>query len=129
MTAPILRKEPRIDDKKRVLTKAFIRMAQHLEFKRQELAAIIGRSEPSLSRVFTKTNFYLDPASKEGQLAILLLRLYRSLDTLFGGNAKQCQTWLRSENKHLHAAPIQLIQTVEGLVLVVQYLDAMRGKN
>ncbi len=122
-------KEPSNDDKKRILTKALIRMAERLSISRQELSAIIGPSESSLSRLFNKTNAYIDPASKEGQLAILLLRVYRSLDALFGGNANQCQLWLRSENKDLNGKPIIRIQSIEGLILTIQYLDAMRGKN
>lgn len=122
-------KQPSDLEKKRVLTKALIRMSNRLNLSRQELSAIVGLSSASFSRLFTKPNTYLDPASKEGQLAILLLRLYRSLDALFGGNAKQCELWLRSKNKHLKDAPIHLIQTIEGLILVIHYLDAMRGKN
>ncbi len=119
---------PTDEDKKRVLTKALIRMVERLQLSRQELSHILGPSESTLSRLFAHS-IYLDPGSKEGQLAILLIRFYRNLDTLFGGNVKQCQLWLRSENKHLQGVPIVLIQTIEGLVLAVQYLDAMRGKN
>lgn len=117
------------DDKSRILIKALIRMTERLRLSRQELAAILGLSESSLSRLFTKPRTFLDPDSKEGQFVILLLRFYRSLDTLFGGNENQCQLWLRSENKHLRGNPILLIQSIEGLVMAVQYLDAMRGKN
>jgi len=116
------------EDKKHVLSKAFIRMSERLCLSRQELSAIIGLSEASLSRLFN-TQSFLDPDSKEGQLAILLLRLYRSLDALFGGNAKQCELWLRSENEHLQGVPIDLIYSIQGLINTVQYLDAMRGKN
>jgi hypothetical protein len=35
----------------------------------------------------------------------------------------------RSENIYLGQKPIDLIKSVEGIVTVVQYLDAMRGKN
>lgn len=130
MNLPLLKtnREHTSDDKKRILTKALIRMTERLGLNRQELSAIIGPSESSLSRIFTKSN-YIDPTSKEGQLVILLLRLYRSLDALFGGNAKQCQLWLRSENKHLNGKPINLLQSIEGLILTIQYLDAMRGKS
>ena len=120
--------EHTLEDQKRVLTKAIIRLTERFSMSRQELSAILGPSESSLSRLFSKPNIYIDPFSKEGQLAILLLRLYRSLDVLFGGNAEQCQLWLRSENTHLNSKPILLIQSIEGLVLAVQYLDAMRGK-
>ncbi|CAN5391209.1 hypothetical protein BH10PSE19_BH10PSE19_22300 [soil metagenome] len=121
--------EPTSADKKRILTKALIRMAERFELSRRELSAIIGQSESSLSRIFTKQNYYIDPASKEGQLAILLLRLFRNLDTLFGGNANQCQLWLKSDNSHLNAKPLELIQSIEGLIITIHYLDAIRGKN
>lgn len=130
-------KEVSHEDKKKVLSKALMRAAERLNLSRQELSAIIGPSDSSFSRLFNEPKqraanqprFYIDPNSKEGQLAILLLRLYRSLDVLFGGNEKQCQLWLRSENSHLQGVPIKLITKIEGLIFVIQYLDAMRGKN
>jgi len=113
--------------KKQVLTKALIKVNDQLNLSRQELSAILGISESSLSRLFSK-RLFIDPPSNEGQLAILLIRLYQSIDILFGGNSKQCQLWLRSENSHLREKPILLIQSISGLSLVVRYLDAMRGK-
>ena|SRR3990167_1985042 len=128
MRARQTHKEHTLENKKIILTKALIRMAERFNLSRQELSAILGPSESSLSRLFSK-RVYIDPSSKEGQLAILLIRLYQNLDTLFGGNEKQCQLWLRNENKHLNGKPILLVQSIEGLVFAVQYLDAMRGKN
>jgi hypothetical protein len=119
-------------NEKNVLKKALYRAAEKLEITRQELSAIVGPSESSLSRIFNSTKSkqnYIEPSSKEGQLAILLLRLYRNLEVLFGGNEKQCQLWLRSENLHLGAVPIDLIKSIEGLIQTIQYLDAIRGKN
>jgi hypothetical protein len=115
-------------DKNQVLTKAFIRMQLYLELTRHELSSIVGPSEATLSRLFAN-KAVLDIQSKEGQLAVLLLRLYRSLDTLFGGNQKQCQLWLRSNNRYLKGKPIEVIQSISGLIYTIQYLDAMRGKN
>ena len=70
----------------------------------------------------------LDPESKEGELALLFLRLYRSLDALVGGDDEKARHWLRADNHHLAAVPAERIRSVEGLVDVVQYLDAMRGR-
>lgn len=119
-----------------VLTKAIQRLAIELDLSREELSLIMGKSKATFSRLFKNdANVkgghpkYLEPSSKEGQLAILLLRLYRNLDILFGGNAKQSQLWLRSDNDHLEKKPIDLIKSIEGLVTVIQYLDAIRGKN
>lgn len=114
-------------DKKIILRKALIRMADHLLFSRRELCSILGLSEASLSRLYDEKR-YIDPHSKEGEIALILLRLYRSLDVLFGGNQEQCQQWLRNENKHLGAIPAKLIQSIQGLNTTTQYLDAMRNK-
>lgn len=113
------------EDKARILTKALLRMVTLLQLNRQDVSAIIGLNEVSLNCLFSGQKNFIDPLSNEGQLAILLIRLFRSLDTLFGGNAEQCRLWLRSNNKHLDTAPIELIKTIEGLVRCIQYLDAM----
>lgn len=70
----------------------------------------------------------LDPGTKEGELALLVLRLYRSLDTLVGGDDASARAWLNSDNTHIGGVPAERIRTVEGLVDVVQYLDAVRGR-
>lgn len=59
---------------------------------------------------------------------LAFLRMYRSLDTLLG-DAESCRRWLHAENRHLGQIPARLIASVEGLVHVTQYLDALRGKN
>ena len=116
--------KPTLLDKKKVLTRAIQRLAIELALSRQELASILCGSD---SKVINSQSRYIDPSSIEGQLAILLLRLYKSLNALFGGNTNQSQLWLRSENKHLGGIPIDLIQSIEGLVITVQYLEAVRG--
>ncbi len=130
MPKPALKSQKKeLPEKKYVLTKALIRSSEMLKLSRQELSAIIGLSESSLSRLFHDNHTCLNPKSKEGQLGILLIRLYQSLDSLLGGNSTQCELWLRSENIHLGETPIKLIKSIEGLILTLQYLDAMRGKN
>lgn len=70
----------------------------------------------------------LDPSNKEGELALLFVRLYRSLDALVGGDDTKARDWLHSMNDHVGGIPADRIRTVEGLVDVIQYLDAMRGR-
>lgn len=69
------------------------------------------------------------PATKEGELAVLFVRLYRSLDALLGGNDEQARSWIHAENHHLHGTPADLIRSVTGLMHVTEYLDAMRGRG
>lgn len=109
-----------------VLTRAVLRAAERLGLRNRELALILGASEASISRL--RGGRLIDPAGKEGELALLFLRLYRSLDTLVGGSPEAARAWLAAPNDHLGGIPAERIRRVEGLVDVVQYLDAMRGK-
>ena len=83
-------------------------------------------SPATVSRWFGKQS-HVGAQSAEGQLAKLLLRVFRSLDTLVGGQPEKAKAWLRAPNHHLGAVPQERLRTVEGLVHVAEYLDAMRG--
>jgi hypothetical protein len=109
-----------------VLSRAVLAAADRLGLRGRQLAAVIGTSEASVSRL--QRNRGLDPRSKEGELALLFLRMYRSLDALVGGDDAKAREWMSSDNTHVRGIPAERITTVEGLVDVVQYLDAMRGK-
>lgn len=109
-----------------VVAKATLAAAERLGLRDRQLAAIIGSSEASVSRL--RSGRGLEPASKEGELALLFIRVYRGLDALVGGDDVAAQRWLHAENAHLRGVPIERMLTVEGLVDVVQYLDAMRGR-
>ena len=109
-----------------VVAKAVLSAADRLGLRNRHLAAVIGSSEASVSRL--QHGRGLDPETKEGELALLFLRLYRSLDALVGGDDDKARQWLGAENDHVKGVPAERIKTVEGLVDVVQYLDAMRGR-
>lgn len=109
-----------------VLTRAVLRAAELLGVPRKSLARVLGVSAASLSRLSaTRT---ISPDSKEGELALLFVRVFRSLDSLMGGDEVAAREWLHARNDHLGGVPAELIQNVAGLVHVAQYLDAMRGR-
>ena len=109
-----------------VLTRATLRAAERLGFSQRELAKLLGVSAASLSRLGRSRQ--VDPRSKEGELALLFVRVFRSLDSLVGGDEQAARDWLRADNLHLGGVPAELMASVAGLVRVVEYLDAMRGK-
>jgi uncharacterized protein (DUF2384 family) len=109
-----------------VLTKSLLRAASLLGLSSRALARILGVSEASVSRLVSGSRT-IDPASKEGELALLLVRVYRSLDALVGSDAVQRKAWLEGPNRALNGRPIDLLQRADGLVAVVAYLDAMRA--
>ena len=47
---------------------------------------------------------------------------------LVGGDGKQIKHWMRTLNSHTRGIPAEQIQTISGLMTVVGYLDAIRGK-
>ena len=110
-----------------VLTKAVVRASRSLGLSQKTIAATLGVSEASVSRLTRGRT--IDPAGKEGELAILFVRLYRSLDSLLGGDDAGARSWMHAHNLHLGAVPAEMIRTVTGLTHVIEYLDAMRGKS
>lgn len=113
-------------EKSFVLGKATIRAAHELDLSNVALARVIGLSEPTISRIASGARG-IDPGSKEGQLALLLVRVFRSLDPLVGSDAQKRRDWLRSPNKALNGTPSALIETPYGLVTTLSYLDGMRA--
>ena len=69
----------------------------------------------------------LPPGSKEGELAALLVRVYRSLDALVGNDDGKRAAWMGSYNRALGGVPRDLVQTAEGLVGTLNYLDGLRA--
>ncbi|ADZ72387.1 Putative transcriptional regulator, XRE family [Polymorphum gilvum SL003B-26A1] len=90
------------------------------------LAAVIGVSEATVSRM-KRGAFGLEPGTKPFELAVLFVRLFRSLDAIAGGDEKVAARWLAAPNTVLGARPIEKLQTVSGLVDVIAYLDARRA--
>lgn len=104
------------------LTKAFLNTGKALGLTQDDLGTVIGRDRT----VFRRGG--VDPASKSGELALLLIRVYRSLYALVGGQEQDLRHWMHTENLHTGGIPAEQVRSVAGLVNVVEYLDAIRGK-
>ena len=109
-----------------LVAKATIRAAERLSIKSKALARIIGVSEATVSRM-KQGGYPLEPHQKPFELAVLFVRLFRSLDAMTGGDEQVAAAWLANDNTALSGKPIELIQTVSGLANVIQYLDARRA--
>jgi hypothetical protein len=113
-------------DEAGVVTRAAVRAADRLDIKNTTLAKILGLSEATISRM-RKGTFELPRTQKAFELAVLFIRLYRSLDGIVGGDDRVASDWLKNENTVLEAAPLELIQSVSGLSNVIAYLDSRRA--
>ena len=116
-----------VPDEAAVVSTALLRAAEALGLSSAELAEIIGTSESTLSRLRTRKRGPIPLGTKEGELALLFLRVFRSLDALVGGNEAHAKAWLHAENHHVGGVPLRRMKKIEGLVDVAEYLDAMRG--
>ena len=108
-------------EKPLVLARALLNAGKALGMSQKQLGNVIGKDRTSIGRG-------LDPASKAGELALLLIRCYRSLFVLVGGKPEDMKHWMQTENRHTGGTPVEQVQTVQGLNHVLEYLDAMRGK-
>lgn len=111
----------------RTLSKATLRAAALLGLAQTDLAPVLGLSPATISRMAAGEHV-LTPRQKSWELAVLFVRLFRSLDAVVGSNDSQARAWFDSENTALGGVPRQLIGKAEGLVRAVQYLDAARGR-
>ena len=119
--------DPHGEEGARTLSHAFGRAAEEHGLPRSAQARLLGVSEASLSRLAHGART-IDPVSKEGELALLYLRAWRSLDALCGGDGAKSRAWMHARNEHLGGRPAELVRSVTGLVHVLEYLDAVRGK-
>jgi hypothetical protein len=109
-----------------VAAKAALRAAERLGVSNRVLAKVLGLSEASVSRM-GKGSFVIAPGEKPFELALLFVRLFRSLDSIVGGDEAVARAWLRADNIVLGGRPLQLIETVTGLTDVLAYLDSRRA--
>jgi len=114
-------------DRRAVLSKATIRTADRLGLTGRELSEILGLSPATITRLH-KGEYLLDPAHKSWELATLLVRLIRGLDTISADDELAARAWFDHFNDHLQGVPRDRIARVEGLVETVAYVDAFRAR-
>jgi DNA-binding XRE family transcriptional regulator len=110
-----------------VLAKAILKASQQLGLKQAEAAKALGMHRTAFSKL--NANPSLDPAKKEGELALLLIRIARALYALTGGDEDWIKRFMRNPNKITGGIPAEQITRIEGLMTVLRYVDAIRGKT
>ncbi|MBB3144462.1 transcriptional regulator with XRE-family HTH domain [Phyllobacterium trifolii] len=110
-----------------VVSKALLRSAELLGLTARELSTVVGLSEPSISRLKRSEGSGGPLTGKSYELALLFIRLYRSLDAIVGGDDSVARQWMRTDNTMLGGKPLNRIKTIDGLAHVLAYLDARRA--
>ena len=112
--------QPNID-RNEVLAEAALNAASAIGLSQAQLGQLIGRNRTRLRESIRVDN-------KAGEYAVLVVRIYRSLYALMDGNPAHMKHWMVTHNHGTRGIPRDQMQTLIGLVEVVNYLDAIRGK-
>lgn len=111
-----------------VLSLAVVEAARRLAIGPTDMGQIVGVSQPTASRLL-QGEYRLREGGKEFELSAHLVRLYRALFSLVGGDDHLARGWLRAANQAFSGQhPIDLIKRVDGLLHVCEYLDAHRAR-
>jgi transcriptional regulator with XRE-family HTH domain len=113
----------RVSEEERVLAKSVLRAANRLGISQKKLAVTLGVSASTISRIKNRSFALQRNRGKAFELAVLFVRLYLRLDAIVGGEDAVARSWLGNWNNVLQERPIDLVESVRGLVGVVQYLD------
>ena len=116
-----------LSERSTVVSKAVVRAADLLGLTNAALARTIGVSEATASRLRAGT-YALESGTKPYELSLLLIRLFRSLDAVVGGDEASLRSWMVAANRALGGVPRDQVQTVTGLVAAVDYVDAARAR-
>ncbi len=108
-----------------VVIKSFNNACHKVGVSREQASMILGVDKATLSRNKYKG---FDPDSKTGELCLQFIRAYRSLYAMAGGDYAFMQHWLNTNNKALSGKPVEMMESIVGLLRVNDYLDALRGR-
>lgn len=113
-----------------VLAGAVCEGAKRLSIGPAELGRIIGVSRPVAARIILRGEADLRPGTKSWELAVFVVRVYRALFVLFGGDDHLAQGWLHAPNlAFAHERPIDVLQRIDGLIRVCAYLDTRCARS
>ena len=111
------------DDVSQVIADAVLRIADQWALTDRELGEVLGLKRSTMSRV-RKGQSGIKPQSAAAKLARQLVKIFGSLQAMVG-TPDNGRLWVRAINHHLHAVPLEMMKSVDGLVHVSDYLEYM----
>jgi hypothetical protein len=107
-----------------VLANALLNAGHRLGLNHTEIAAVLGLHRTAISRL--KQRPKINPESKHGELALMLIRIYRALHALTDGNPQWMQHFMRTPNSLTGEVPAQQIQEIDGLMKVMFCVESLQ---
>ena len=110
-----------------LVTAAFVVAGRELGLSLALMAAIIGVSSSTMKN-FSRGAATI-ASTKDQELSLGFIRVYRALFAILGGNQEQMRYWMKTPNRHFNnQVPTDLAGNYQGLAELNVYLDAMRGR-
>ena len=109
-----------------ILATALKRASSLMGISNSLLAKILKIDINTLSTIFKNG---INPDSQKGQVSALIVRIYKSLSQLSGNDKNYIQHFLYNENKYFRNKPINVMETIDGLILINKYLDRITSQS
>ena len=110
-----------------LVTAAFVEAGRELGLTLAQMAAIIGVSSSTMKNY--SRGAATIASTKDQELSLGFIRVYRALFAILGGNQEQMRYWMKTPNRHFNnQVPTDLAGNYQGLAELNVYLDAMRGR-
>ncbi|MDA0910632.1 MAG: MbcA/ParS/Xre antitoxin family protein [Proteobacteria bacterium] len=112
-----------------IIAKSLENVSKLYNISQSDIARILHMSNSAFSKAKKTNSNTFSPETSTGELALYFIKIIRSLDAIYGGNETVCKKWLTNNNNDLSGnTPMDLMKSVKGLVLVMNYLDYYRGR-
>ena len=110
-----------------LVTEAFVEAGRELGLTLTQMAAVIGVSSSTMKNY--SRGAATIASTKDQELSLGFIRVYRALFAILGGNQEQMRYWMKTPNRHFNnQVPTDLAGNYQGLAELNVYLDAMRGR-
>ncbi len=112
-----------------IIAKSLENTSKLYSIPQSEIARVLHMSNSAFSKAKKQNSNTFSPETTTGELALYFIKIIRSLDAIYGGNEPICKKWLTNSNDDFDGnKPLDLMKSVKGLVLVMNYLDYYRGR-
>lgn len=113
-------------NRKAILAEAFFKVSKILDIEQSYLEGILGLSHSAITNL--KVSGELDPYSKSGQKALLLIHIFKLLHVLSGGDEELMKSFMYTYNFETNDIPIRQVQSEEGMIKVRNFLEFLISK-
>jgi len=108
----------------KVLTKASWKAAELLGLKSEQFVRILHLE--CLDMKLSEATLMFDPNSKQGEIALILIRIYKALYNLNGSDIEWMHHFLNSPNLLTGGIPIEQLESMNGLLSVLNTVESLQ---